>query len=242
MAENRWHEIWKGKGKGFDIAQWRGLEEFAAYSELKKLDGFDVAVGNENAYYRCFYDSAVNMWEEMISDLGITSAYEVGYGSGANLYLLKNRGIDVGGIDYSDSLADIAGMVLGKEINIEVGGAIDMPVDRKYDVVFSDSVFTYFPDEAYGMSVLEKMYDKARRAVFVMEVFDKSRQAECEAYRKSMVDDYDEKYQGLDKVFYDKERFVSFARKRNCRLEFGDVKNEQYWNSRYLYNCFIYKE
>lgn len=241
MAENRWQEVWNGKGTDFDIAKWRGMDEFAGYSVLKKLDGFDVAVGDEDGYYRHFYDSAVHMGEQMIKDMGVTSAYEVGCGSGAELYMLQNRGIDVGGIDYSESLVGVAKMVLGNDRHIEIGGAVDMPTDMKYDVVFSNGVFAYFPDEEYGLSVLEKMYSKARKAVFVMEVFDKSLKMECEAYRRKMVDDYDEKYRGLGKVFYNKEMFIKFAEAHHCKITFGKVENEEYWNSKYLYNCFIYK-
>lgn len=45
--------------------------------------------------------------------MDVNSVYEVGCGSGANLYLLKNRGIQVGGIDYSRSLVDTAKKIVG---------------------------------------------------------------------------------------------------------------------------------
>lgn len=105
---NRWQEIWN-KDKEFSLSEKEGEEEFAVYRELKRLDGFDVSIEDAEAYYRSFYDETVDVWERLRRLTDVGSAYEVGCGSGANLYLLQNRGIRVGGIDYSDSLSDIAG-------------------------------------------------------------------------------------------------------------------------------------
>lgn len=125
---------------------------------------------------------------------------------------------------------------------IRTDEAVRMDTEEKYDVVFSDSVFAYFPDEEYGLKVLEKMYEKATKVIMVQEVFDKSMKQECEAYRRKMYADYDERYRGLDKVYYDREMFARFAGERHCRIEFSSVDNEYYWNSKYLFNCCIYKK
>lgn len=238
--DNKWKEIWNKKGEHFDELLLK-MDEFTVYSELKRLDGYDVSVENKEAYYRSFYDSAVSMWETIKSETGMVSAYEVGCGSGANLYLLKNRGIKVSGIDYSVNLANIAGTVVGDSNCIEIDEALHMPTEEKFDVVFSDGVFPYFADEAYGEAVLEKMYAKANKVVLLSEIFDKAKKAECEEYRRSMLDGYDQKYVGLDKVFYSRDMFHQFAKEHRCRIEFSDVTNEYYWNSKYLFNCFLYK-
>ena len=236
---NRWKEVWN-KDKVFALS---GTEkdEFAIYRELKRLDGYDVNVGDAEAYYRRFYEETTAVWEHIRETTGVCSAYEVGCGSGANLYLLKNRGMKVGGIDYSASLSDIAGRVLEDRESIRTDEAVRLETDEKYDAVFSEGVFAYFPDEAYGFKVLEKMFEKATDVVILREVFDKSMKTECEAYRREMYADYDERYRGLDKVFYDREMFSRFAEERHCRIEFSGVDNEYYWNSKYLFNCCIYK-
>lgn len=237
---DRWKEVWNTKGADFKAID-REQDEFACYRELKKLDGFDVSIENAETYYRRFYETAINMWKYIQEKTDFRSAYEVGCGSGANLYLLKNRGVKVGGIDYSKPLSDIAGKVLKDEDSVQMGEAVFMTVDEKYDMVFSDSVFAYFPDETYGLKVLEKMYEKAIRVVVLSEVFDKAMKKECENYRREKLADYDELYQGLDKVFYDRGMFERFAKEHQCRIEFTEVDNEYYWNSRYLYNCYIFK-
>lgn len=238
--DNRWKEIWNKKGKNFETAA-GDKGEFALYRELKSLDGFDVSIDDADAYYRRFYETATGMFAYIQEKVGFDSAYEVGCGSGANLYLLKNRGAKTGGIDYSQPLSDIAGKVLEEGEGIQTGEAVSMPVEEKYDMVFSDSVFAYFPDETYGLRVLEKMYEKASRVIVLSEVFDKAMKEECEKSRREKLANYEELYQGLDKTFYDREMFERFAGDHGCRIEFTDVDNEYYWNSRYLFNCYIYK-
>lgn len=239
---NKWKEIWNGKVADVDIQKLCDIkDEFTMYSALKKLDGFDVNVEEAENYYSSFYHSAIHIWETLIRDKKISSAYEVGCGSGADLFLLKNRGIKTGGIDYSANLSGIAGSVLGKTCAVETGEAMAMSSGDTYDLVFSDSVFAYFPDEKYGESILEKMYEKANKMVVILEVFDKDWQDECERHRRAMLPDYDERYAGLEKVFYSRAMFRNFAEKRHCAIRFDSVENPYYWNSKYLFNCYIYK-
>ena len=86
------------------------------------------------------------------------------------------------------------------------------------------------------------MYDKANNGIAILEVFDADLEKECIKYRKSKVSNYEERYEGLDKMFYRRQMFESFAETHNCRITFEDVKNEFYWNSKYMYNVYIKKE
>ena len=223
--ENRWKEVWN-KDREFIFSEKEGKDEFTVYRELKRLDGFDVSIEDAEAYYRKFYDETIVAWNQLQEAASICSAYEAGCGSGANLYLLQNRGMKVGGIDYSASLTDIARQVVKDGRSVRTDEAAKIDINEKYDVVFSDSVFAYFPNEAYGLEVLKKMYEKASKAVMIREVFDKSMQQECETHRRKLYVDYDERYRGLDKIYYDREMFGRFARERNCRIEFSGVENE----------------
>lgn len=86
------------------------------------------------------------------------------------------------------------------------------------------------------------MYEKAVKVIMVREVFDKAKQDACETYRRKMYANYEERYKGLDKVYYDREMFSRFAEERHCRIEFSAVDNKYYWNSEYLFHCCIYKK
>ena len=233
---NRWKEVWNNRK--IDADKLKESDEFTLYKELKRLDGFDVQIENEDAYYRAFYDGICDIFETRLSSA--ESIYEVGCGSGANLFLFKRRGKRVGGVDYSEKLIEVAKKMIPAE-NIIAEEAINITTEIKYDAVISDSVFAYFCDETYGRAVLEKMYNKATAQIMLLEIFDKDMEDECIAYRRASVENYDEKYSGLDKVFYPKQMFIDFAQEHGCDIEFGPVKNEYYWNSRYMYNCFMTK-
>ena len=234
---NLWKNVWNNK-KSDEIVQG---DEFTCYSKLKRLDGFDVNVENEDEYYRSFYEAFHRLWNYIYDKTKAKSVFEIGCGSGPNLYLLQNKGIIIGGVDYSSSLIEKAKEVL-RISDVFVGEAIETPLFPQYDILLSDSVFAYFQDVSYGEQVLEKMYEKAKKAIVLLELFDKDMENECISYRRNMMENYDELYKGLDKVFYPKELFIKFAREHDCDIEFTQVSNQFYWNSKYMYNCFLYKK
>lgn len=240
--ENRWKEIWDNKGLNF-APLFDGKDTFSVYKELKKMDGFDVSVEDAEGYYRSFFESEKNMWVQLQEELGTFSAYEVGCGCGANLYLLQKLNInECGGMDYSRNLINIARKVVNDFHDISVDEAINIDVTHCYDIVFSDSVFPYFKNVEYGMNVLEKMYLKARKLVIVQEVLDESKKRECMRKRYELYDNYSDRYAGLDKTFYSKELFNQFAESHHCKIRFSDVNNKYYWNSEYMFNCFLEKK
>ncbi len=237
LDNSRWAEVWGGR-KVDEKRLEEAKDEFSVYRELKRLDGYDVQVGDQDAYYKAFYDAALGVYEKNLA--GMESVYEVGCGSGANLVLYRNRGKRVGGIDYSERLAGVAKKLV-PESDITIDEAINVAEDLKYDAVMSEGVFAYFPGVEYGREVLRRMYEKARRQVILLEIFDKDLEEECNEHRRALESDYDEKYAGLGKTFYPRQMFADFAKEHGCRIEFSEVKNDYYWNSRYLFNCFIYK-
>jgi 2-polyprenyl-3-methyl-5-hydroxy-6-metoxy-1,4-benzoquinol methylase len=116
--ENSWKKIWNNRNT--ELTCFNTENEFEMYAQLKKLDGFDVSIENEMEYYKSFYASILETFKMIGDNTNIKSAYEVGCGSGADLYLLHRRGISVGGIDYSEKLARTAIQVLG--VNSNIGG------------------------------------------------------------------------------------------------------------------------
>lgn len=90
--------------------------------------------------------------------------------------------------------------------------------------------------------VLERMWAKAGKMVVVTEVHDQEKKDEHMAYRRKCVENYDEVYAGLDKTFYTREMFLQFAEEHGGRCEIVQPDNELYWNNRFVFDCYLYKE
>ena len=238
---NKWRFIWEGKDiENLDLEK----SEFEIFCDLKKADGFDVNIENEEAYYMSFY----NAWKEMYQKIGtfsadgIRSVYEVGCGSGVNLFLFQNRmrkNIRLGGIDYSDSLLNIARRIICSK-DLICGDANDVDETEKYDLVMSDSVFQYFEGLDYAETVLRKMLLKANKLVYIGELHDSSMKEKWLESRRKSMENYDKIYEGLPKMFYSREWISHIAEDYNKKTCFTTWDNQEYWNSKYLFNCYIY--
>ena len=86
------------------------------------------------------------------------------------------------------------------------------------------------------------MYEKAHKAVLITEIFDKELEDACMQYRRAKIQNYDEKYKNLDKLFISKSMFEMFSQKHGCELIFTSVENPYYWNSQFMYNVLIIKK
>ena len=235
--DNKWIEIWNNKLAG-DI---NNLSEFDAFKELKRADGFDVAVGNEVEYYNCFYDEWIKFYDKVSELVGeISSVYEIGCGSGVNLFMFLNRGIKMlGGVDYSEPLAQNA-RTITKSDDIICGDAATVQIEKKYDLVMSESVFQYFPDIDYAEIVLRKMIEKCTKMVYLGEIHDVVYEKELMEFRRHTIPNYDEYYKGLNKQFYKRDWIISIAHEYRKKVIFTEVDNPQYLNGKYLFNCYIY--
>lgn len=171
-AMNNWDKIWKKRTAKIE----NRATVFEMFKELKRADGFDTQ--DVQGYYEAFF----RQWECMAQRIEtgcagtIGSLYEIGCGSGVNLYLfstLKHVAV-LGGLDYSKNLIRIAQSVM-PEADVGCEEALRVPTEPKYDVVLADSVFQYFNDAAYGQKVLERMWAKAGKMVVVTEVHDQEK-------------------------------------------------------------------
>lgn len=234
--ENRWKDIWNKREDLLDSIDRNDSKSI--FCELKRINGFDITDGGIP------YESLKMQYEEMKEDLciqGGDSAFEVGCGAGANLYLFQQDGIKIGGMDYSEKLIQILHKVFGNTDLQEClcGEAIECPTDVKYDAVFSNSVFSYFQDYAYAESVLEKMLDKSRRSIGLLDVHEDTKKEAFRAYRIKTVKDYEERYKDLPKLFYPRSFFEDFARQHNLEIFFRKSNIKGYWNNDFVFHCYM---
>ena len=232
---NHWKKIWDSREDHLELLD--ATDTKAVFAELKRVDGFDLEGGLP-------LSSLLAQYEGMKMELGVHeggTAFEVGCGAGANLYLLAQEGVRVGGLDYSDTLLAILKKAIPDRLLIECvcDEARNLPTEMRYDVVFSNSVFAYFDEKSYARDVLALMADKARKRIGVLDVYDEAKKEECLAYRRRSIENYEERYKNLPKMFYSKSFFRSFAEQHSMKVWFKDNEMKGYGNAPFTYHCYM---
>ena len=236
---NNWKQIWDSRKdtlNNVDTNDFRAL-----LMELMRINGYDSA-----KLTATLVESFIYRQEKLSATLKLSAGqtvFEVGCGAGANLYLFARDGYTVGGLDYSSTLIDIAHKVLPAEKVSELicAGADELPTEKIYDAVVSIGVFGYFDDFDYARRVLEKMLLKSRRAIAVLDVYDAATEADHLAYRRRTIENYDERYKDLHKLFYPKTFFEDFVARHNLSIRFTANDLKDYVNGQFTYNCFMEK-
>lgn len=240
MPENNWKRLWSDRSA--DEAALHSSDPEKIFMELKRSSGFDVV--KDKLSYQSFLDWYSDIKEKLCRHApageAIQSVYEVGCGSGANLFLFERDGLECGGLDYSARMLSCAKQVL-RTADIRCADACDLPVEPQYDAVISASVFGYFTDEAYAETVLEKMCRKARHSIGVLDIADVEKQEAYLQYRRQSIPNYEERYKGLPRLFFDKAFFTAFAHRHGLEIEISPVELKNYWNSQFYFDCYLYK-
>lgn len=238
-----WKEIWQSRSLIELDKVNSDFEE--VYMELKKINGFDIVDGGLSIESLIAQHENIKMnIKNYFGKDNLFSVYEVGCGSGPNLMLFAKEGHKCGGLDYSNNLIKIAKRVLNKyqeNIDLQVDEAKKLSSDIKYDVLYSNSVFSYFPSLEYTYEVLEKMYQKSKGMIILIDIHDSEKKDAFLSYRRKMIPNYDEKYKNLNKLFFPRSFFEEFANQKNMKIYFEESNVDGYWNNDYVYNCYMYK-
>lgn len=200
-------------------------------SKLIALDGFDAGAGRIDAHDWRKYVATI---AQKIGLRDGHSVYEVGCGSGAFLYAMRDiYQLHVGGLDYS------ANQVISARNAMPDGefsecAAHELDTEQKFDFVISNSVFEYFQLD-YAEKVLKNMILKSNLGIAVLDVPDLATRDKSEAVRASLLppDEYEKKYAGLEHTYYARDWFREQARQHGmtCDVFDGCVPN-------YSQNCF----
>jgi len=236
---NNWKNIWKNRHVSDLLNNELLGSEDQFLTELIKANGFDGGSGKSSI--------TIEAWKNYIiyikNELNIQendSLYEVGCGCGAILYPFYHVGHNVGGIDYSENLVQKAKNIM-PNAEIILGDASELN-DEKYDFVISNSIFFYFPNFDYASIIINKMYEKANKGIAVLDIPDLYLKEVCENTRRQQVPDYNEKYKGLEHLYYPKKWFLDFSeQKESASLIIKKQNINGYGYNKYRYNCFILK-
>ena len=152
--------------------------------ELIKANGFDTGVGDYN----------IKDWDTLTQflakiDLNTTSkVFEIGCGSGAFLYSLKQHsGCTIYGIDYSQPLIKILKIYIDGEFR--VCDAKDQWELEKNGSYYFTLVFNYFPDMEYVKKVIENSFLNLKTGgmLALLDLNNDEKEKEYHDLRKSYV-------------------------------------------------------
>lgn len=239
--ETEWKRIWDNRvNDGGETAEKLMDSPRDMFLYMKKLNGFDI--NGDGMTYEALYEQFEQTEKRFNKIHECKSVFEVGCGSGANLYLFARKKYYVGGIDYSCNLLDIAKKYLDKAYVRELicGEAADTDVSEKYDAGLSNSVFSYFTDFGYAEKVLKKMTEKCRYSIVLIDIHDLAHKEDFIAFRRSIDKNYDERYKNLPKLFYPKDFFEKFAENNGFKAEFYSSEVKGYWNNKFVYNVCLH--
>jgi trans-aconitate methyltransferase len=204
---------------------------------LIELDGFDSGAGRvDTAAWRAYARTIANRLDLQKTD----RVFEVGCGSGAFLFALRELGTNVAGLDYSSALISMAKMAMpeGEFITAE---ACELSPQPQYDFVVANGVFHYFPDDSYAQAVLSTALRKARRAVAILEVPDLALREGSERMRRDILtpEQYEEKYRGLTHKYYSRKWFADIASSHAFDCLTFDQEIPGYAQNRFRFNCLM---
>jgi ubiquinone/menaquinone biosynthesis C-methylase UbiE len=219
-----WKEIWNSTER----------VEGIILETLIKADGFDSKLSN----------FTTKQWlahtRNLYNFIGITdgqSVFEVGCGSGAFLYPLKNTN-KIGGLDYSSTLINLANKLI--EGNFIVGDALSIEYPQT-DIMVSNGVFLYFESYEYTTKVLDKML-QASNKIAILDVNNESLKEDYYSFREQVLNDYSSKYEGLDHLFFSKEFFTEYAENRGLTIIIEDQpESDNYLVAKFRFNVVIEK-
>ena len=83
------------------------------------------------------------------------------------------------------------------------------------------------------------MYRKTKYSIGLVDIHDADKKEDFIAYRKQIIEDYEERYEGLPKFFYEKSFFSDFAKRHDMSIRFLQSGVRGYWNNDYVFNCFL---
>jgi ubiquinone/menaquinone biosynthesis C-methylase UbiE len=232
-----WERIWSKKTVGnFDKITLR---------DLILANGYDNGVGSYSE----------DTWRLMISDLSARTqllpgkkVLEIGCGSGAVLYALNEIvKIESYGIDYSESLIEVA------KVAIPEGNFVAQEADKpcfsetSFDMIFSNGVFFYFPDQEYVKRVIINWTNQISTGgqFVLLDLPDKEYEKVYHQERKKAYKDpakYEADYKDLRHLFFDKNSVAEFLETigmRDVRVFPHAVPS--YGNARFRFNIICSK-
>lgn len=231
-TDGNWHRIWSNRTP-------IDTQEGSVLQKLICIDGFDSPLGLMKEEQ---WNDYVALFARRSGIVPSDSIFEVGCGCGAFLYPFFTKDHEVGGIDYSSELVQIAQTVMpGRAAFFRAAEASSCPVDPEAEAVIANHVIHYFPSLEYSSMALELMLRKARRVVTISGIPDASLRQESENERRGLLkrEEYESKYRGLDILYYQKDWFEALAVTHGFVPRFFDHEMPGFAQNRFRFDCVM---
>ncbi len=228
---NEWLKIWEKKGRELKSSKLENL--INANGHNTKFGQFKKK--NWNKYIKSiFKDIRIKKDSEIL---------EYGCGAGAFLSYWYGKNYYLNGIDYSKSLV-AKGKRYFPKINFKVGEISSLEkFNKKFDLIFSHSVFQYFENYKYAENLILKMLTKLKNkgCICILDIPDKDREnLYIKRLKKEMGErEYKKKYKSIKHFFYKKTFFKNFANKNDLEFKIFNHNSEFNKNSKYRYNLIL---
>jgi len=236
-ADGAWRNIWEKKGtQEVDVTGLGGLLIYGGFDSVSSKTSKDS--------YRRYAES-------LCSKVGLCEkdrVLEIGCGAGAFLHCLKPPPAEIVGIDYSRSLIFRAEKLKSNSgirfYQAEAANLKKLGLGR-FDVIFSNSVFFYFPSLKYAAQVCRQIVQSLNRSgrIAILDVADATKKEQFLQMRYAEVGEarYKQLYKDLDSLFFERGFFLETFRALGCpNISIEDQSWEGYGNSPYRFNVFVW--
>ena len=228
--KNRWLEIWEQKGTNLKSSK---------IDNIISANGFDSKLSQYNK--KNWFKYIKNLVKKIKVNKN-SEILEYGCGAGAFLCYWYGKNYHLNGIDYSKSLIR-KGKKYFPKVNFIVGEISSIEkFKKKFDLIFSHSVFQYFENYKYAQNLISKMLTKIKTKgyICILDIPDKSKEKVFIRKLKKEVgiEEYKKKYEKNKHIFYQKSFFKNFAKKNKLKVEIFDHYPISSENSKYRFNVY----
>lgn len=228
----RWRQVWEAKAPS---------TKSLTLKDLIAIDGFDTGHGDITP--SAWLDFASETMRALRLKPGDT-VFEVGCGAGAFLHSFYQAGLGVSGVDYASPLVTIAKRAMpGGDFRVQEADAFDPRPSA--DAVMAFSVFIYFDGLEYAGRVIERMCQKADRAVAILDLLDASHAASALTDRQRGAggeEAYARRYAGLEHQAYEPEWVLDQLSR--CGMKDAYVEQQRisgYGNGSFRFNAYAFR-
>lgn len=228
---NGWLQIWEKKGRELRSSKIENLID--ANGHNTKFGQFKKK--NWNKYIK-----------SILKNIKIkkgSQILEYGCGAGAFLSYWYEKKYYLNGIDYSKTQIT-KGKKFFPKINFKVGEISSLDsFNKKFDLIFSHSVFQYFKNYKYAEKLILKMLTKLKYKgyICILDIPDKEKEnLYISRLKKEMgKNEYEKKYKKNKHFFYEKIFFKKLAIENNLEFKIFKHNSEFNKNSKYRYNLIL---